>query len=44
MLAMKPEIDEKLRKIFEMMDTDGNGTVDAQEFTNFLKKVKNKTT
>ena len=41
---MKPSLDEKLKKIFEMMDTDGNGTVDAQEFTAFLKKEQNKAT
>ena len=41
---MKPSLDEKLKKIFEMMDTDGNGTVDGQEFTAFLKKEQNKAT
>ena len=42
MLAMKAEIDERLQKIFLMMDTDGNGTIDAEEFTEFIRKVKNK--
>ena len=44
LLALNPGLDEKLRQIFELMDTDGNGTVDAHEFKAFLKKGQNKTT
>ena len=38
MLALSQGLEEKLQKIFELMDTDGNGTVDAQEFKTFLRK------
>lgn len=44
MLALNASLDEKVNTIFKMMDTDGNGTVDTQEFTSFLKKEQNKTT
>lgn len=44
MLALNASLDEKLSTIFKMMDTDGNGTVDTEEFTAFLKKEQNKTT
>ena len=44
MLALSQGLDGTLLKIFELMDTDGNGTVDAQEFKTFLRKQQNKTT
>ena len=44
MLALSPSLDGKLQKIFELIDTDGSGDVDTQEFQVFLKKQKNKTT
>ena len=42
--TLSPSLDTKLQKIFELIDTDGSGDVDKQEFQAFLLKMKNKTT
>lgn len=44
MLTLKPSLDEKVKVIFDLMDTDHNGSVDINEFKVFLREEKNKNT
>ena len=40
--SLTPSLDEKVSKIFDIMDADGNGTVEMLELKTFLKAEKNK--